>query len=76
MLGRFSYFGLSSQSGVPTRTGLQQFSKLVVKQSNLRNCYSLETIMAAKLIITCMIGDRVHISAMMQPAPHMSTAGP
>ena len=25
---------------------------------------------------TCMIGLRVHISAMMQPAPHMSTGGP
>ena len=25
---------------------------------------------------TCMMGDLVHISAMMQPAPHVSTAGP
>ena len=25
---------------------------------------------------TCMMGLRVHISAMMQPAPHMSTGGP
>ena len=27
-------------------------------------------------VFPCMMGDLVHISAMIQPAPHMSTGGP
>ena len=41
------------------------------KQLQLR-----ETANANTKNCTCIMGDLVHISAMMQPAPHVSTAGP
>ena len=80
------YFDESFDFGAKIQKNVPLGNSILLKRSNFSTPGQTSGVMAPQSwaikvnwccsVLPCMIGDRVHISAMMQPAPQRSTAGP